>query len=156
MAQQTDPRLLSVLKDLLHIDLDAITIYDSVLRTLTAPALEQSLMEFRSDHLRHVKELNERIVKLGGEREPARPSVESCERHGFTAVREGMSIEELLTLMVDGEQITNRMYEQVLKESWDDETRALLDRNFADEQRHLLWVLRAARTRMWEEQPPTP
>ncbi|WP_224364700.1 ferritin-like domain-containing protein [Hyalangium versicolor] len=156
MAQQTDPRLLSILKDLVHIDLDAITVYDAVLKRITVPQLEQALMEFRSDHLLHVQQLNDRIERLGGEREPPRPSVESCERHGFTPVREGMSIEELLTVMVEGEQITNQTYEWVLKEDWDPETRALLDRNFADEQRHLLWVLMASRTRIWARQGPAP
>ena len=36
-------------------------------------------------------------------------------------------------------------------ENWDPEVRSLIDRNFADEQRHLLWVLNASRTRLWEQ-----
>ncbi len=156
MAQQMDPQLLSSLKDLVHIDLDAIVLYDAVLRTLNAPQLEQALMEFRSDHIRHVRELNDRMEALGGGREQTRPSMESCERHGFTPIREGMSFEDLLTATVDGEQITNRTYERILKENWDPQTRALIDRNFADEQRHLLWVLTASRNRVWEQNAPAP
>jgi rubrerythrin len=156
MAQQMDPQLLSTLKDLVHIDLDAIAIYDAVLKVINVPQIEQALMEFRSDHLRHVRELNARVELLGGEREVARPSIESCVRHGFTPVREQMSIEELITATVDGEQITNQTYERALKASWDPDTRALIDRNFADEQRHLLWVLTAARSRLWEQEAPTP
>ena len=156
MAQQTDPRLISSLKDLVHIDIDAISLYDAVLKSINSPQLEQALMEFRSDHLRHVRELNDRLEVLGGGREPARPSVESCESHGFTLIRKSMGIEELLTATVDGEQITNRTYERILKENWDSETRALIDRNFADEQRHLLWVLTASRNRLWEQNAPTP
>ena len=156
MAQQMDPQLLSSLKDLVHIDLDAIMLYDAVLKNLHAPPLEQALMEFRSDHLRHVRELNDRIEALGGEREQARPDIKECERHGFTPVREGMSVEEMLTATVSGEQITNQTYERILKENWDPDTRALIDRNFADEQRHLLWVLTASRNRLWEQAAPTP
>ncbi|MBZ4418464.1 ferritin-like domain-containing protein [Myxococcus sp. RHSTA-1-4] len=156
MAQQTDSQLLSTLKDLLHIDLDAIALYDAVLKTLRSPQIEQSLMEFRSDHLRHVRELNDCIEALGGKREQPRGSVESCERHGFTPIRSQMSIEELITATVDGEQITNRAYERALKENWDARTRALLDRNFADEQRHLLWVLTASRSRLWEQEAAPP
>lgn len=156
MAQQMDPQLLSSLKDLVHIDLDAIVLYDAVLRTLNAPQLEQALMEFRSDHIRHVRELNDRMEALGGQREQTRPDMESCERHGFTPVREGMAVEEMLTATVDGEQITNQTYERALKLNWDPDTRALLDRNFADEQRHLLWVLTASRNRLWEQNVPTP
>lgn len=156
MAQQMDPQLLSSLKDLVHIDLDAIMLYDAVLKSLNAPQLEQALMEFRSDHLRHVRELNDRIEACGGGREQARESIEECVRHGFTPVRQGMSVEEMLTATVDGEQITNQTYERILKENWDPDTRALIDRNFADEQRHLLWVLTASRNRLWEQAAPTP
>lgn len=156
MAQQTDPQLLSSLKELVHIDLDAIALYDAVLKSINSPQLEQSLMEFHSDHLRHVRELNDRIEALGGQREAAPSTLESCTRHGFTPVKRGMSMDDIITAAVDGEQVTNRTYERILKLNWDPKTRALLDRNFADEQRHLLWVLTASRTRIWEQNAPSP
>lgn len=156
MAQQTDPQLISSLKELVHIDLDAIALYDAVLKSINIPQLEQPLMEFHADHLRHVRELNDCIEALGGQREPARTSMDSCVQHGFTIVKGGMSIDELVTATVDGEQITNRTYERILKLNWDPKTRALIARNFADEQRHLLWVLTASRTRLWEQNAPSP
>lgn len=151
MAQSMDSKQFSSLQDLVHIDVDAVALYDAALRTLSSPVVEQALMEFRSDHLRHIRELNDRIERLGGERVRVEASAELCERHGFTAIREGMPIEELVLAMVDGENITNQTYERILKEDWDPEVRSLLDRNFADEQRHLLWVLNASRTRLWEQ-----
>jgi rubrerythrin len=62
-----------------------------------------------------------------------------------------MPLEAVFMALVDGEQITNQTYERILKEEWPPEIRSLIDRNFADEQRHLLWVLKASRTRMWEQ-----
>lgn len=150
MAQSMDPKQLSSLQDLVHIDVDAVTLYDAALRSLSSPIVEQALMEFRSDHLRHIRELNDCIERLGGERVRIESNIELCARHGFTPIREGMPVQELIMAMVDGENITNQTYERILKEDWDLEVRALIDRNFADEQRHLLWVLNASRTRLWE------
>ncbi len=151
MAQSMDSKQFSSLQDLVHIDVDAVTLYDAALRSLSSPIVEQALMEFRSDHLRHIRELNDCIERLGGERVRIEASIEMCERHGFTPIREGMPLEALIMAMVDGENITNQTYERVLKEDWDPEIRSLIDRNFADEQRHLLWVLNASRTRLWEQ-----
>ncbi len=151
MAQNMDSQKFSLLQDLVHIDVDAVTLYDAALRSLSSPIVEQALMEFRSDHLRHIRELNDCIERLGGERVRIESNIEMCEQHGFTPIREGMPMEALIMAMVDGENITNQTYERILKEDWAPELRSLIDRNFADEQRHLLWVLKASRTRMWEQ-----
>ncbi|MBF5041842.1 ferritin-like domain-containing protein [Aggregicoccus sp. 17bor-14] len=151
-----DPKQLALLAELVHIDLDAVTVYDAALRIVNVPVVEQALMEFRSDHLRHVRELNDRIEWLGGARARSVPDSEACQRHGFSAVQDGLRTEELVTALAEGEQVTNAAYARVLKVDWDEETRALLDLNFADEQRHLQWVLMAARSRLWEQGAPQP
>jgi rubrerythrin len=151
MAQSMVSKKLSSLQELLHIDVDAVTLYDAALRMIRHPMLEQALMEFRSDHLRHIRELNDCIEQLGGERAGIEVNAEQCELHGFTPIEEGMPLEAVFMAMVDGEQITNQTYERILKEDWAPEIHSLIDRNFVDEQRHLLWMLKASRTRMWEQ-----
>ncbi|EPX61616.1 hypothetical protein D187_010235 [Cystobacter fuscus DSM 2262] len=150
MAQSMDSKMLSSLQELLHIDVDAVMLYDAALRSITHPMAEQALMEFRSDHLRHIRELNDCIEQFGGERACIGVNAEQCDLHGFTPIEEGMPLEAVFMALVDGEQITNQTYERILKEEWTPEIRSLIDRNFVDEQRHLLWVLKASRTRMWE------
>jgi rubrerythrin len=150
MAPSMDSKRLSSLQELLHIDIDAVMLYDAALRIISHPMAEQALMEFRSDHLRHIREINDCIEQLGGERACIEVNAEQCDLHGFTPIEEGMPLEAVFMAMVDGEQITNQTYERILKEEWTPEIRSLIDRNFVDEQRHLLWVLKASRTRMWE------
>ncbi|OJH37961.1 hypothetical protein BON30_26485 [Cystobacter ferrugineus] len=146
-----DSKMLLSLQELLHIDVDAVMLYDAALRRISHPTVEQALMEFRSDHLRHIRELNDCIEQLGGERACIEVNAEQCDLHGFTPIEEGMPMEDVFMAMVDGEQITNQTYERLLKEEWPPEIHSLIDRNFADEQRHLLWVLKASRTRLWEQ-----
>jgi rubrerythrin len=158
MALRMDSTQIALLQDLMHIDLDAVTLYDAALRRLTSPLVEQALMEFRSDHLRHLRELGTHVERLGGERMHLEPSEEQCARHGFSPIQEGMSLEELITALADGESITNQVYERALRADWAPELRECIGRNFADEQRHLFWVLNASRMRLWErsaEQQPS-
>jgi rubrerythrin len=49
----------------------------------------------------------------------------------------------LLVAMIANEMLTNGTYQTALELPCPDEVRKLLERNFADEQRHLRWLLEA-------------
>ena len=142
-------RKIAKLRSLARLDVDAIGTYDAALKRVDVPMLRDKLLEFRGDHERHVQHLNELIVKLGGERVEHKPDIKGMVLSGFTAATSLMGNEAALIAMIGNEELTTRTYRAALKFDWTPEERAMIERHYGDERRHLDWIKDAARSRRW-------
>jgi uncharacterized protein (TIGR02284 family) len=141
----------SKLRELAQLDVDAIGLYDAAIQRITVPLVREKLSEFRVDHVRHVQDLNTEILKLGGEQVDGSPDAKGTLLRGFTAVTSMMGTQAALFAMARNEELTNHSYQSALKGAdWTAEVRSLIERNYADERRHLAWIKQASKEKFWE------
>jgi rubrerythrin len=148
---------LETLRKLAHLDVDAVGSYDAALKHVRTEVIATRLAEFRADHLRHIRELN-RLLEAAGEDPVAhKPDARGVLLKGATAATSTIGDRAALAAMRGNEQLTHRTYLAALNGvEWNDEERALLVRNFADEQRHLAWIEEAIRAGLGKEEEPAP
>jgi len=144
--------LVTKLRELAQLDVDAISLYEEAINRMTVPLISERIAEFRVDHLRHVQDLNDEIVGLGGQPVPPLPDLKGTLLRGFAAVTSMMGTQAAVMAMVANEELTNRTYESALKMDWPPAQRALIEKNALDEKRHLAWLRSAAKQRIWESE----
>lgn len=143
--------LVSHLKDLVHLDIDAIHAYDQAIEKINVKEVKDALTNFRDDHRRHVDELSA-IIRSHGEEPPrfAR-DFKGFLIQGFTALRSITGTEGALRAMKSNEQLTNVTYVRAL--SWDlpENVRSIVEKNREDERRHLDAIEDFIRREVWKE-----
>jgi rubrerythrin len=144
--------VLEQLRDLAQLDVDAIGAYESAIGRISAAHVREKLVQFRGDHERHVRDLNAAIGGLGGKPIERKPDVSGFLIKGMTAVTSMMGDQAALTAMRGNEELTNRSYQKALQAGLLPDVRQLVERNFADEQRHLAWIKQALDQRLWEHE----
>ena len=152
MAQSME-KIVDKLNDLVALDIDAVSAYQAAISRITVPFLRDRLREFQLDHERHVRDLSEFVVRYGGQPKHGL-DVKGFLIKGFTAVTSMMGNEAALRAMQGNEQLTNRIYQTALSETWPDEVRKVVERNHADERRHLAFIQECLRTRLWDQSQP--
>jgi uncharacterized protein (TIGR02284 family) len=142
--------MLKDLKELVQLDIDAIRLYDQALDNIDHPALHSQISSFQADHSRHVNDLSMVIRRLGGEPPKYAPDLKGILLEGFTAIRSMTGNEGALKAMRTNELLTNKTYDKA--RSWDlpMDIRQLIERNYADEQRHLAYIEQAIKNKAWE------
>lgn len=143
---------LNKLRGLAQLDVDAIGLYEAAIQRIDVPLIRGKLAEFRVDHRRHVQDLNAAIIRLGGTESASTPDLKGTVLRGFTAVTSMMGNHAALLAIIANEELTNRPYESALKVDWTPDIRALIEKNFADEKRHLAWIKQAVKDKYWEIQ----
>jgi hypothetical protein len=137
------------LRSLAQLDVDAVGAYDAAIARVKESLVRERLNEFRSDHVRHVRELNAFIRRFGGEPVELRPDLKGAAMKSLTAMSSMMGTEAALVAMLGNEEFTNRAYELALGFEWSPEVRTLIEKNRRDEERHITWVKDAVRQRPW-------
>jgi len=137
------------LNKLIKLDVDAVHAYKQAIDACTMEDLRSNLLRFQEDHQRHIRDLSQQVRACGGE-----PEVETSWAgfliEGFTAIT-AQGDHSALLAMRGNEELTNRTYEGALNAAdLPTEVRALLERNFSDEQRHLAWIKDQLNMRVWE------
>lgn len=155
MAVMDQQRMIERLNDLIALDHDAVGAYEAAITRMDVEPLRTSLRDFQNDHLRHIQDLSRVVTSLGGTPRQ-KPDVKGFVIKGFTAITSMMGNEAALKAMHGNEKLTTRTYEQAMKESWTEDVRVIIERNFRDEQRHLAFIENALRTRSFEQQPGAP
>jgi uncharacterized protein (TIGR02284 family) len=150
MAAMDLNRMIERLNELIALDYDAVGAYAAAIHRIDVESLRMRLREFQQDHERHIRELSEVVTRLGGTPRTT-PDAKGFILKGFTAVTSMMGNEAALQAMRGNETLTHRTYRMALDEDWSDEARALIERNFSDEQRHLAFIEDALRHRIWEQ-----
>lgn len=141
---------LETLKSLMQLDIDAVHAYTQAIENIEHRAVRDQLMAFRGDHERHVTELSQCIRRLGGDPPERQRDFKGFLIQGFTAVRSLTGTEGALKAMKSNEQTTNEHYREALEIQFPPDVRAVVERNFEDEKRHLAYVDDALADRLWE------
>ena len=141
---------LAKLRELAQLDVDAIGLYEAAVERVDVPLIRDRLSEFRIDHQRHVQDLNAAITRLGGSDLPRSPDLKGTVLRGFTAVTSMIGNHAALLGMMGNEELTNKSYESALELDWAPDLRALIEKNYGDEKRHLAWIKQALKDKYWE------
>jgi len=142
-------KVVDKLNDLIKLDVDAIHAYDQAISSCGMDELKRGLTEFRADHDRHVRELSDCVRALGGQPD-VRRDWKGFLISGFTAIV-SQGDHSSLVAMQTNEEVTNSYYRRSLElEGLSPDIRSLLEKNFADEQRHLSWIKNQLAARVWE------
>lgn len=137
MATTRDPDPIALLAELIERDRQAVLAYDEAIGRLEDPTASTRLRELRAEHERHVRELSECVVELGGA--PPRPAPD-----GPCAARLGdaTSTRAILRAMHACEESTREAYRQALRSgaAASPRVREILERCLEDERRHGSWL----------------
>jgi uncharacterized protein (TIGR02284 family) len=137
------------LNELLMLDNDAVRAYSSAIDRISIPYVKERLTEFRSDHERHIRDLNEVIRRLGGEPKD-RPDFKGPFIQAMTALRSMAGNEQALKAMKGNEELTNKKYGEALAEDLPMDVADIVRRNYQDEVRHLAFINEVIDRRIWE------
>jgi uncharacterized protein (TIGR02284 family) len=142
MAEMTmDPKqMVRHLNALIELDFDAVEAYEAAIARLSEVRDKTQLQSFLADHRRHIADLAPLVQQLGGT-----PATKADFKQVLTkgkVVLGGLAGDHaVLEAMKSNEQTTTRTYQKATKESGlPMRIREILDRNYADEQRHLAWL----------------
>jgi rubrerythrin len=139
------------LSSLAQLDIDAEHAYGQAIDEIKEVAIRDRLSEFREDHKRHVAELIVAIRELGETPPEYKRDTKGFLMEGFTAIRSKTGTEGALKAMRSNEKTTSKTCEKA--RSWEvpQSVKALIEKNCADERRHLEYVMHALETKLWKK-----
>ena len=147
----TNQEMVDKLSSLVKIDVDAVKSYGQAIEEIDKPDIRNQINQFSDDHNRHITELFNMIREFGG----APPSYSLDMRgfllEGFTAIRSLTGTAGALKALHTNEEITNRDYSKALSFDLPLPAKELVNKNFADEQRHLKYITQQIESRVWEK-----
>ena len=136
----TQKDLTSLLKQLIELEYDALEAYQAAIDRLDDANFKSSFEGFRTDHQRHVTELDGAMRQLGGE-PPQSGDIKRVLAKGKVVIGALVGDRAVLMAMKTNEDDTNTAYERACKR--DDipgHLRTMFERNLADERRHRAWI----------------
>jgi hypothetical protein len=139
------------LSTLVQLDIDAAHAYGRAIAAVEPPAIRRELEAFRDDHERHIKDLSAEVRRLGGSPPPYARDMKGRVIETFTAARSFTGTLGALRAMRMNEQMTQATYARARQWPLPAEARALVERNYADERRHLAAIRDALRRRSCEQ-----
>jgi hypothetical protein len=139
-------KVISFCNDLLAFEHVAVGGYETAIHGLREkyPAIGQVLLEFLSDHQRHVRELETHVIQAGGEPRKI-PGVQVVFRKPLMELRRLQGAEALLGGMVSNEESACQQYDWAQNHSREQKLpQAVVDtcrRAIEDERRHLAYCV---------------
>jgi uncharacterized protein (TIGR02284 family) len=149
MADMTmDPkRLAKHINSLIELDYDAIEAYEAAILRLGDAGDKTQLEQFLADHRRHITDLTPIVTELG-EQPATQADYKMILTKGKVVLGALAGDRAILEAMKSNEETTTRIYQKAAGEpGLSTRVREVLDRNFADEQKHLAWITRRLATR---------
>jgi len=134
--EDLDPELEALLS-FAQMDSEAAAAYEIAAESATEERLAEMMRSFAEDHRRHVADIEKLVTELGGEIEFAAPDPEASTFASMAETVSQLGPEGGLLALIASEQFTNSSYESALELIVVPEARALVERHFRDEQRHL-------------------
>jgi hypothetical protein len=147
-AEQDNPpgavpdEVLAGLNDLLQLDHDAMGSYEIAAEKLENRQHAVQIEGFKRDHERHIRDLNEVILSLGGV--PLNePHVTAPLKEGIQRLAAAGGDTTLLTAWRTNELHVTTKYDSYARKAvhWPPEAKRVIDRNALDEERHYQWVV---------------
>lgn len=152
MATMSNKEIAQKLGSLVQLDIDASHAYGQAIEKIDVPSIRTQIGEFRKDHERHITDLSSLIRDLGEKPPEYSRDFKGFLIQGMTALRSVTGIEGALKAMRTNEQLTNKTYAEAMTWSLPGDAKAMVDRNFKDEQRHLDYIEKTLQSRIWEQQ----
>lgn len=143
--------ILKELASLAQLDIDAVRAYESALKNIEAQSIHHEISGFRDDHRRHIENLSTLIRRFGAEPPSQSPDVKGFFIQGFTEIRSATGTEGALKAMKTNETLTNRDYARAVALDLPADVKAVVQRNYDDERRHLHAIEQWLNTRAWEQ-----
>jgi uncharacterized protein DUF2383 len=120
--------------------LDAIEAYEAAILRLSDAGDKAELGRFMADHRRHVTELTPLVLEIGGKAATS-PDFKRVLTKGKVLVMAIAGDSGVLEAMRSNEETTTKVYDKARNHpDLPMEARTIMERNFADEQRHLAWL----------------
>lgn len=142
VGQETD--INSLVEDLIILERDAISAYDSTIERLGDAALGSQVAQFRKDHIQHLDVLNEMAAELGIAA-PQKGDAKELLTTGKIALAQLLGDRTILKAMKTNEDDTVTAYERATSHpDAVDKSRAFFAKALADEKRHREWMEKAA------------
>lgn len=123
-----------------QMDGEAAAAYEAAAELIDEEEVSAQLREFAGDHQRHVEDIGKLVEQLGAEPEVAAPPPEASVFATLASAVGVLGVRAALLTLGDSEQFTNATYSTALELITDPNARAVLQRNLADEERHLAWL----------------
>jgi competence protein ComEA len=152
LDESPEDRELEELIAIAELDREAAAAYDLAAYGLPSEEVRDQLTAFRDDHLRHVVDIGALLRTRGVDLPDETGRAEASAMADLAAAAVEMGTKATLLAMIGNERLTNGTYESALLAITDPDARALLERNFADDKRHLAW-LQENRDRAFDIQP---
>jgi rubrerythrin len=143
-------RSYSALTNLMHVDIDASRAYSQAIAAIHVVSIRRRLEAFRTDHERHIDDIEAEIRALGMEPPARRPDLRGFLLAGYTAIRSTMGTEAALRAMRANETLTNQRYDEALATELPEHVHQLIERNRLDERRHIRFIEDVLEKRSWE------
>jgi rubrerythrin len=137
---------------LIKLDLDACRGYEHMLRRSDRYEIRSSLEEFHQDHRNHMERLKTILQELGGKQPQLFPSLHGFFPHPVETLETMRDLKGVLLALRSGERVTNRTYSDALAMDLPRSVIQIVEENYRDEQKHLLFVNNALDYRIWEAQ----
>ncbi len=141
------------LGSLMQLDIDAAHAYGQAIEEINIRSIRDTLEKYRGDHERHINDLSAMITKMGETPPSHSRDVKGFLIEGFTAIRSATGVEGALKAMKTNEELTNKRYAEAMGMDMPADAKALVERNYRDEQQHRSYVEQAISNRIWEKEP---
>lgn len=135
--------ILDHLEKLIQLDVDATHAYDQAIKNVNEQLIKDKLIQFQSDHRKHIDLLSAKVLELGGTPPELTSDFKGFMISGFTALRSLTGTKGALEAMETNERLTNTRYEEACKLDFPVDILAIVRSNWADEQRHLSFIREA-------------
>lgn len=136
-----DDELIDRLTSLMHLDFDAVHVYDEALRHAEDREVRARFERFQGEHRYHAEQLAETIKRITGTKPRMKVDLLGHMAEWVTALRSVSGTQGALHAMRTAEKYHNRRYEEAVR--WDVGDRdiaKMLQRFLGDERRHLEYV----------------
>lgn len=142
-------KTVKTVRKMIQLDVDAVHAYDQAIEKIDDLEIRNQIASFRDDHQRHVDELSDYLRRNSLEVPERTRDLKGLLIEGFTALRSVTGTEGALKAMKSNEKVTNRQYEEAIREIVEPDAKSLLQKNYEDEKRHLAYIERVLESKEW-------
>jgi len=149
MAELSNVEAADKLSSLVKLDIDAVHAYNQAIAQIDLLPIKEQMIKYRQDHERHIEHLSKVIIALGVTPPTLTQDFKGYLIEGFTALRSMTGTEGALKAMKTNEELTNKKYRESASLPFSPNIKALIERNYQDEQAHLKFVEEMLANRPW-------
>lgn len=133
-------RTISVLNNLIQVDIDTYHTYTQAIQALSSPHSIQTLNTFRNEHEQHIHTLSKIVRAKGGTPPEFSRDFKGYMISGYTAVKVKGGIHSVFQAMETNEALTVKYHNDALKVDLPSDIRSIIQAHLRAEERHLVSI----------------